>query len=97
MDSFGYIKPIRKITMLQKMLGASFDVKIGAILMTIGSILQVLADNNMFAGTQLGKYIAIAGAIFALFKAKSSSVTGTGNGAARVPDVNNVPINANPN
>lgn len=83
--------------MMKKLFGASWDVKLGALVATIGAGIEFLNDQKLLVDTKYGKWIALAGLLYSTWSAKSSKVTGTGGGAARIADVNNVPINANPN
>lgn len=69
--------------MMQKMLGASYDIKIGAIIFTIGSLLELLRDSGVFGDTKVGKYVALAAAIFVVFRSKSTAQTGIGEKATR--------------
>ena len=83
--------------MLKKIFGASFDVKIGALIATIGAGMEFMSEQKILIDTKYGKWIALGGLLYSTWSSKSSKVTGTGNAAARVPDVCNVPIQSNPN
>lgn len=61
--------------MIKKIFGASFEQKIGAALVAIGTIAEILTDTRVLTATPAGKYIAAVGLIYATFNGKSNKVT----------------------